>query len=192
MNKPTQKYSASEFIEKLKSDDFGAPSLVFHGMVKVGEDENHLLFANGTYCSNWTAIPINIIESIDFIELVPCKDHAHPLVYLTIKEPTSEEAKMFASMARSNRPTGSFSPTGPFSMPMGENWQNFPQMFRDRRFATDQFFRNTGRPSSGGPDVWFPCWSHCMDEGLKMASQNPDHFWFWASFWYQLCPMVCP
>jgi len=181
MKKEAKNYSPGEFIEKLKSDDFRSQSLIYTGMLKTAEDDKHLLFANGTYCTNWTAIPIDIIENIELVDVIPCKDHTHPLVHITIKEPTSEEAKMFASLARSH-PTTGWRPTS-----MGDKRPDFQRFLRDPRFARNKKFR------SSGPDEWFPCWSRCMDDLLEFASEQPPEQWeFWSSLAYQLCDQVCP
>ena len=88
MNNQTRNYTPGEFMESLARDDFGmAPPLVLTGMVKSAEDENHLLFAFGFQCAGWIALPIEIIENIQWLASVPCKEHKHPLVNITIKEP---------------------------------------------------------------------------------------------------------
>jgi hypothetical protein len=171
----TKNYSASEFVEKLKSEDFGSASLVYTGMLKNAEDDQHLVFANNMDCSNWTEIPIDIIENIEFMQLVPCKDHKHPLVRMTIKEPTSEEAKMFASLARS---VSSKSVSGPM--------MDFPRFSRDR-FPMRDF---TVRPPVGSEPP--SCWDRCMLDILSIGARDPDHWDFWSHIAYQLCDQVCP
>ena len=181
MNNPTRNFTPSEFMERLARDDFSvAPPLVLTGMVKNAEDENHLLFAFGFYCKDWIALPIEMIENIQWLASVPCKEHTHPLVNITIKEPESEEAKVFAALARSVQPSGFRSPR------MGTTRRALPRIFRDPRFRSEF-------ASNSGPDVWFPCWSRCMDDLLEFASeQPPEQFLFWVDIAYQLCGQACP
>ncbi|HSA99396.1 MAG TPA: hypothetical protein VLE49_02015 [Anaerolineales bacterium] len=180
MKKQTQNYSPSEFMEKLAHDDFRPQSLVFTGMVKTAEDENHLLFANGADCANWTAIPLDVIENIELIDVLPCKDHTHPFVNISIREPTSDEAKMFASLARS-QPFTSWQPPR-----MSYGRQGLQRPFRGPHFARQEFFRASGAGGSA-------CWDRCIDDLLEFASrQPPEQFVFWSSIAYQLCGQVCP
>lgn len=180
MNNQTRKYSPAEFIERLKNEEFNSKPLIFVGVLKAAEDEQHLMFANGAYCNNWTSIPVDAIESIELISVIPCKDHSHPLVRLTMKEPASEEAKMFASMA----------------LPLTPGFQSH----NAGNMASDflRFTRNPGRSMNeflgySGPNEWYPCWSHCMDDLLDFASEQPPEQWkFWTSLAYQLCGQVCP
>jgi hypothetical protein len=180
MTEQGKTYSASEFIEKLKKDDFGSTSLVYMGMVKAAEDNQHLMFANNLDCSNWVAIPTDIIENIEFVRLVPCKDHQHPLVRMTIKEPSSEEAKMFAALSRS---------VSPSIVPMAgmrSQVRDFPRFSRDRFPRRDFLVRP---PIGSEPPA---CWDRCMLDILSIGIQYPDHFDFWYDLAIQLCDQVCP
>jgi hypothetical protein len=60
-------------------------------MVKMSEDQDYpqLLFALGTRCADWTSVPLDSVESVEVKDSVPCDDHTHPLVTLTLKEPDS-------------------------------------------------------------------------------------------------------
>jgi hypothetical protein len=93
-------YAPEEFVEKLRTDDFDAPPLTFVGMAKPGRDDRHLLFASGTDCEEWTELPLEVIERVEVGELVSCRDHAHPLVKLHLKQPGSEEASAYAALAK--------------------------------------------------------------------------------------------
>ena len=68
-------------------------------MVRPAEDDAHLLFASRGDCDNWTPIPVEGIEEVEVLDSVPCRDHTHPLVSIRLKEPKSEESKLFASLA---------------------------------------------------------------------------------------------
>ena len=69
------------------------------GMVKKSEGkEKTIQFAPGGNCSGWVTIPIELIEDVEILKVVPCKDHAHPLVRLNLKTPTTPEAKILSSI----------------------------------------------------------------------------------------------
>lgn len=91
-----------EFLESLKSGvDFRQPVLL-RGMTKVAADDDEaLMFARGPACTNWVKIPLAMIETIETLRMVPCKDHAHPLVVLRLKEPQTDEGRFFLSLLQS-------------------------------------------------------------------------------------------
>jgi hypothetical protein len=58
-----------------------------------------VLFAIGTNCAHWRVVPLNLVESIEALEIVPCRDHTHPLVKMYFKKPNAEDSMLFASLA---------------------------------------------------------------------------------------------
>jgi hypothetical protein len=58
MNEPAQNYTPREFVDKLQRDDFSR-ALEITGLIKdVEDDEQHLLFAWGTYCDTRSESPL--------------------------------------------------------------------------------------------------------------------------------------
>jgi hypothetical protein len=99
VNKEKSVYLPREFLEKLVRNDL-RPPLVLTGMAKKGEDDDkQVWFAIGTNCANWRVVPLNLVESIEALEIVPCRDHTHPLVKMYFKKPNSEDSMLFASLA---------------------------------------------------------------------------------------------
>jgi hypothetical protein len=119
MDEEKQTYSPEEFLDKLQSDDLSLP-LRLTGMVKqVEDDDTAILFAPGRNCANWVTIPLDVIENVEVVEIVTCKDHTHPLVNIQFKKPGSEEALVFSSLARSlNQLAGSSPPVVRSSVPI--------------------------------------------------------------------------
>jgi hypothetical protein len=75
-----QSFTPEEFLDRLKRDEMRRP-IVLHGMVKPAEDDDdYLLFAHGSACENWIRIRLNSIETIEFLNFLPCDEHTHPLV----------------------------------------------------------------------------------------------------------------
>jgi len=94
----TTKLTAHEFVDQLRHDEI-RPQLTLTGMVKTPDDDDtQLLFAFGTSCADWTSVPLDSIETVEVLDSVPCKDHAHPLVNLTLRKPESSEGDMFTAL----------------------------------------------------------------------------------------------
>jgi len=91
-------FDAREFLGNLKRDEL-SPPIILPGMVKPADDsDDYLMFAQGTVCENWVRIPVDSIESIDMLNLIPCGEHTHPLVMLRLKAPESDEGRVFAAL----------------------------------------------------------------------------------------------
>jgi len=95
-----QSFEPQEFLDRLKRDEV-SPPIVLHGMVKPAEeDTDDLLFAPGQVCENWVRIPLSSIENVTVLSFVPCDDHKHPLVSLVLKQPETDEGRLFASLVQ--------------------------------------------------------------------------------------------
>jgi hypothetical protein len=91
-----------DFLRSLV-DEALLPRVRIIGMVKPKEDSaDHLSFSRD--CTFWIHIPIDIVENIEYLGPAPCKDHSHPLVSITFKEPETEEGKVFAQLISTSRP----------------------------------------------------------------------------------------
>ncbi len=95
-----QSFTPYEFLDRLRRDEIRRP-IVLYGMVKPAEDDDdYLLFARGSVCENWIRIRLTSIETIEFLNFVPCDDHTHPLVLLVLKQPETDEGQLFASLVQ--------------------------------------------------------------------------------------------
>lgn len=84
-------------------DKLGAASAakhVFTGMIKPAQDDESIMFAQPGDCSKWIKITASHVEDIEFLHVVNCEGHTHPLVQLFMKEPGSAEGKTFAALAQ--------------------------------------------------------------------------------------------
>jgi hypothetical protein len=78
-------YDPREFVAQSKVNKLPEPAeLAVAGLVKTGEDEAQILFSNSRACADWLPIPIDIIQSIQHLKNVECKDQ-HPLVRIVFK-----------------------------------------------------------------------------------------------------------
>ena len=95
-------FTGEEFVKALAAGTLRDPILK-EGMVKPSEtSQDEILFADGMSCQNWTVIPVDMIESVEFIANERCQDHHHPYVRLFLKEPAMENrhAGIFAELLR--------------------------------------------------------------------------------------------
>ena len=180
----SQSYTPEEFVAKLNAGDV-APPLVFIGILKPGGDDHHLSFAIGTSCDAWTELPLEMIERIELIDVITCQEHTHPLVMLFVKEPQSDEAMVFARLAKSQRPgrpqtapTGATTGAGP--EPPRPWWPDSGYLPRSGARSLDQ--TTVSRVSS---DSCLACWRFCRD--LTTTPDFDDFLWC-LNFCGPLCP----
>ena len=98
----TTTYSGEEFIKALSEDKFSTP-VELEGIAKpAGADGKAFMFSTGTDCGTWIQIPLDIVQNIELIRVISCKDHTHPLVRLQLKEPPKENpvGSLFAGLLR--------------------------------------------------------------------------------------------
>lgn len=96
-------FSGDEFAKALSEGTLKEP-INLHGMVKhIEGEETAILFSQGTSCELWTRIPVAMIDSVHVEAMVPCHDHRHPFVTITLKQPhdDNEEANVFVSLLQS-------------------------------------------------------------------------------------------
>jgi hypothetical protein len=122
-------FTGEEFAKALSDGSLKEP-LVKIGMVKQVEDgSDAILFAEGAVCSDWIRIPIAIIEEVDHLTTIKCRDHEHPLVQIRFKEPPAENeaARAFAELARRTRSSTPLSTEVPGgTSPLARQFPTFP------------------------------------------------------------------
>ena len=102
----TDTYNAKEFLKRLTEDALRTP-LICEGFAKpVDGSYDAFLFSLGTSCKNWTKIPCEEIEEVEFLTERSCRDHSHPLIRIHFKEPSANEpfAVAFSSLLRASNP----------------------------------------------------------------------------------------
>jgi hypothetical protein len=82
-------YVPSEFVSKLSAGELPGPTRVeIVGLVKSDDNVSSVVhFSNSPSCEEWLTLPIEIVESVDHLQAVNCKDHQHPLVKVKLKPP---------------------------------------------------------------------------------------------------------
>jgi hypothetical protein len=159
----TQSFEPYEFLDRLKRDEI-YPPIVLYGMVKPADnDDDYLLFAHGRVCENWTRIPLSSIENISVLSLVPCDDHKHPLVALVLKQPETDEGRLFSSLLKATPGQA----RSLLSIPRERRYSRVPFQFSDQRHLA------RARAVPHGPDAGdlLPSCSGC-------PAWVDDHGWF--------------
>ncbi|MEU1818323.1 hypothetical protein ABZ543_24510 [Streptomyces roseifaciens] len=96
-------FTGEEFRQALSTDSVTVP-LTLTGMAKTADAaEDAIRFALGTACKDWITIPVSLVDRVEPLQHVPCDDHAHPLVRLTLKDTGTPEFTVLASLLRVTR-----------------------------------------------------------------------------------------
>ncbi len=102
----TDTYNAEEFLKRLTEGSLRTP-LICEGFAKPADGSyDAFLFSQGTSCKNWTKIPCEAVEEVEFLSEHSCRDHSHPLVRMHFKESSANEpfAAVFSSLLRASNP----------------------------------------------------------------------------------------
>ncbi len=81
-------YNPTEFLSKLSANELPDPSdLTIVGLAKSEETSRSVLyFSLSPSCEKWLTIPIEIVESIEHLRTITCRDHQHPVVRIRFKQ----------------------------------------------------------------------------------------------------------
>jgi len=100
-------YSAEDFVGALTSDE-GLPQptpptlpVIQTGMVDPeGSSSEEIRFAPGMQCTNWTNVPVSLIDTVDHLSNQRCGQHEYPYVRIRLKSPTelTDEARAIADI----------------------------------------------------------------------------------------------
>jgi hypothetical protein len=78
-------FTGEEFMKALEEGSLKQP-IVLTGMAKQAENNcNAILFAEGTSCASWIKIPIDMIDKVEHLATINCRDHEHPFVSLYLR-----------------------------------------------------------------------------------------------------------
>lgn len=105
---PGRTFSGAEFVSALSEGSLKEP-IVREGMAKLGEqDRSAILFSAGFSCSAWTKVPLEMIEQVEHIGTINCRDHEHTRIRLYLRDPSSDNAvaRVFADLLRNTARPG--------------------------------------------------------------------------------------
>jgi hypothetical protein len=80
-------YDPAQFLSKLSVDELPEPTeLTIVGLAKSeGTSPSLLYFSLSPSCEKWITIPTEIVESIEHVKTITCRDHKHPVVRIRFK-----------------------------------------------------------------------------------------------------------
>lgn len=90
-------YTGAALEQALKDNSLARPGIVLIGMVKPGEKPGTIRFTRSG-CENWVDLPVDLIECAEHVGQSPCKDHSHPIMKITLKEPKDPAAQVYAAL----------------------------------------------------------------------------------------------
>lgn len=109
--KSATKFTGEEFVRALTLErgilSPGAP-LSLTGMVKAstGGETDIVMFAPFGSCISWTPVPVKMIQSVEHMGKVPCRDHEHEFVRLHLNTPDTEEGRALTGLLRQVESSG--------------------------------------------------------------------------------------
>lgn len=191
----SQAFSGASLEEALKGDLLDQSEVVLIGMVKQAQTPGYISFTGGG-CDHWIDIPVDLIERADRMGSRPCKDHAHPVFRLTLKEPKDPQARIYASLLAQQPGAGGMSPMpapqgggvpfaqapGGFQAAPGAEAPNLPPGMGAGQTAR---LSTGGLGGSGGLGAW-GCWeSTCTTCTLWEYVCNGTACWWICKLWYE-------
>ncbi|TWT49006.1 hypothetical protein KOR42_39220 [Thalassoglobus neptunius] len=142
------KLKPEDFIQKSLDGELAeqARTVVLSGLAMVDESERGFIDFNPSQrCDDeWIRLPVSLIQNIEPLGTVSCRDHKHERVRVALKRPESAESAIFYDLLSLTRETSSAFP----SLPGDEENYGIEQISGP---ATKVLVRcdRTGRTSSG-------------------------------------------
>lgn len=93
----TKKLSGTALEKALKEGTLAQTNVSLTGMVKPSEKSGYISFALGN-CDSWVDLPTDMIDSAEQVALRSCRDHSHPTMRITLKEPKESEGKILLAL----------------------------------------------------------------------------------------------
>lgn len=92
-----QTFSGASLEEALREGTLTRSQAAITGMVKPAEKKGHIGFARGG-CDSWVDLPADVIEEAEQIGQRACREHSHPIMRITLKEPEDATGKILLAL----------------------------------------------------------------------------------------------
>ena len=102
----SKSFSGMDLEQALKEGELTHPAASLTGMVKPSEKSGHVSFSQAG-CETWIDLPTDMIERADQEGQRPCRDHSHPVVRITLKEPKDAQGKILLALLTQAAPSPS-------------------------------------------------------------------------------------
>lgn len=70
---------------------------LLYGMVKRSDQPGRIGFSQAG-CDRWVDVPTGLIEQAEHLGQAGCRDHTHPFMRISLKEPKDEEARVLMDL----------------------------------------------------------------------------------------------
>lgn len=169
-------FDGASLEEALLTDSLTTSAAVqLIGMVKPSEVKGFIAFTRAG-CDHWMDIPTNMIEKAEHRSTTRCKEHSHPVLALTLKEPKDPEAKILLALLAQPSPMPMAMPGGgiptrhmPMTMPGGVRRRQ--RTYPTRRAMMSRELGGWGLGGWGGSEWWGDGW---FGDGSDDPDPDPD------------------
>lgn len=93
----SKSFSGSDLEKALTEGTLTQAQTPLTGMVKPSEKSGHVSFTQAG-CDTWVDLPTDMIERADHVGQHPCRDHSHPVMRVTLKEPKDPKGKILLAL----------------------------------------------------------------------------------------------
>lgn len=93
----SKSFSGADLEKALTEGALTQAQTFLTGMVKPSEKSGHVSFSQAG-CDTWVDLPTDMIESADQEGQRPCRDHSHPVMRITLKEPKDAQGKILLAL----------------------------------------------------------------------------------------------
>lgn len=90
-------FSGDSLEKALQEGHLDSGTAELRGMVKTSDESGHVAFSRAG-CDTWVDIPTDMIEHAEHVGSRSCGDHSHPVVTISLKEPTDPEGQILAAL----------------------------------------------------------------------------------------------
>lgn len=102
----SKSFSGADLEKALTEGNLTQAQTSLTGMVKPSEESGHVSFTQSG-CDTWVDLPTDMIESADHLGQRPCRDHSHPIMRITLKEPKDAQGRILAALLTQATPSPS-------------------------------------------------------------------------------------
>lgn len=93
----SKSYSGKDLEKALTEGALTQAQATLIGMVKPSEKSGHVSFSQAG-CDKWVDLPTDMIERADQEGQRTCRDHSHPVMKITFKEPKNSTGKVLLEL----------------------------------------------------------------------------------------------
>lgn len=93
----SRSFSGGSLEKALQEGVLTQSETVLTGVVKSSEKSGYVSFSQSG-CGTWVDLPIDMIQQADHIGQRPCQGHSHPVMRITLKEPSDSQGRTLLAL----------------------------------------------------------------------------------------------